>query len=284
MGKKVGKDMGKPLSALELYIFMPCLTMESFVKNCTLGVFVDKLPLIGLSTAVLLVFCVPISRLVAKHLAKTPEEKMIDQYSLCFANSGYMGYPIIGAVFGEIILMKAMIYCIPFSIATYTYGMYLLVPQKGIPLKKLLNPVTIATASGIILGLSGIPIPEVAGTVLEMGADCMAPAAMLLTGLVLAEKPLPFQFKNIRAYIASVWRLILIPVLVAVVLYVLKIRGEMLLIPVALLAMPMGLNSIIVPEAYGSDVSYASQATFISTLLGIITIPIILSVINMLAF
>ncbi|MBO5070519.1 MAG: AEC family transporter, partial [Roseburia sp.] len=164
MGKKEGKDMGKTLSALELYIFMPCLTIESFVKNCTPTVFVEKLPLIGLSTSVLLVFCIPISRLVAKYTAKALEEKVVNQYALCFANSGYMGYPIIGAVFGEKVLMSAMIYFIPFSIATYTYGMYLLVPQKGFPLKKLLNPITIATAIGIILGLSEIPMPDVANT------------------------------------------------------------------------------------------------------------------------
>lgn len=280
----LGPDTGKSLSKLELWVFCPCLNILTYARNCTVEVFVEDLPLILLSVVLLLVVAIPVSRLISAKLGRDEAERAVYRYSLCFSNSGYIGYPIVKAVFGEEVLMDTMIFCIPISIAIYTYGLYVLIPRENFTWKKLFNPSTLTPFIGMLIGFSGIALPNVLINAMEMGSDCMAPIAMLLTGFVLANQPLKTMVLNWRAYVASVIRLIAIPLFVAVTMFALNIRGELLLISATILAMPMGLNSVVFPEAFGGDATSGSQSNFISNLMGIITIPFMLALFQMLAF
>lgn len=280
----IGHNAGKVLSDLEVCIFCPCLTLVTFTKNFTIEILSEKLSLLGLSSALLLIFTIPFSRIVSKWLGRTENERAVYRYALCFSNSGYLGYPIVRAVFGEAALANMMIFCLPINVAIYSYGLYTLLPEKGFSFKKLLKPVTITPFVGIALIILRVKLPDVLNTTLETCGNCMAPVAMLLTGIVLAGQPFKSMFMSTRAYIASALRLILIPLLVACMLYVMNIRGEMLLLASVTLAMPLGLNSVVFPAAYGGDLKSGSQATFISNLLGLVTIPVMLSIFYVMAY
>ena len=280
----IGHNAGKVLSDLEVCIFCPCLTVATYTKNFTIDVLSEKLSLLGLSLALLLIFTIPFSRTISRWLGRTENESAVYSYALCFSNSGYLGYPIVRAVFGEAALANMMIFCLPINIAIYSYGLYTLLPEKGFSFKKLLKPVTITPFISIVLIIFGVKLPDVLNTALVKCGNCMAPVAMLLTGIVLANYPLKSMFTNTRTYIASALRLIIIPFLVACILYAINIRGEMLLLASVTLAMPLGLNSVVFPAAYGGDVKSGSQATFISNLLGIITIPLMLSIFYAMAY
>ncbi len=280
----LGPDTGKTLSNLELWVFCPCLNILTYARNCTVEVFIEDLPLIGAAAVLLLVVSIPVSRLISARLGRDEAEKAVYRYSLCFSNSGYIGYPIVEAVFGEAMLMDMMIFCIPINIAIYTYGLYVLIPRENFSFKKLFNPSTLTPFIGMAIGFAGLELPTVINNALDMGSDCMAPVAMILTGFVLANQPLKKMFMNWRAYVASAIRLAVIPLFVAVVMYVLNLRGEMLLLAATTLAMPMGLNSVVFPEAFGGDATSGSQSNFISNLMGIGTIPFMLALFQMLAY
>ena len=280
----IGENASKVLSDLEVYVFGPALSLVTFANNFSMDVLHEKIFLLGLSTILLFVFMIPFSRVVSEKIGRTDEERAVYSYALCFSNSGYLGYPIVSAVFGEMALMNMMIFCLPINLAISSYGLYILIPGKGFSFKKLLQPTTIAPFVGVAMVVLGIKLPDTLNVALENCGNCMAPVAMILTGIVLAKHPLKNMFLNIRAYFASGLRLIVIPLLVAVVLYLLQIRGELLLLTSVTLAMPLGLNSVIFPEAFGGDATSGSQATFISNLLGIITIPLMLSLFFSMAY
>ncbi len=283
ISNRVGDGTGKTLSNLELYVFCPCLNLITFAKNCTVSVLVENLPLLLLSCAIL-VALIPLSRILAKRLGRTEGERAVYRYSLCISNYGYLGYPIMGAVFGERALLDTMFFCLPISLVVYTYGLCTLIPGNGISLKKLANPPMISMAVGLILGITELKLPTVLNDALQMGSDCMAPVAMILTGFILAGQPLSKMFHNYRAYIGSLLRLVIIPLLLTGVLYLFNIRGDLLLISAAIYAMPMGLNTIIFPEAYGGDATSGAQSTFISNVLGIITLPLMVTLIHYVAY
>ena len=280
----IGDNASKVLSDLEVYIFGPCLSLITFVRNFSMDVLSEKLSLLALSTVLLFLFMIPFSRFISKRIGRTDSERAVYSYALCFSNSGYLGYPIVSAVFGEMALMNMMIFCLPINLAINSYGLYILIPEKGFSFKKLLQPTTIAPFAAVAMVALGISFPDVLNTALDSCGRCMAPVAMILTGIVLAKQPLKNMFLNVRAYIASGIRLIIIPLSVAVVLYALRIRGELLLLAAVMLAMPLGLNSVIFPEAFGGDATSGSQATFISNLLGIMTIPMMLSLFYAMAY
>ncbi|MGN1060085.1 MAG: AEC family transporter [Clostridia bacterium] len=275
----VDASAGKTLSALEVYLFLPCLNILNFSKSCTPAALADKLSLL-LTALVLLAFLLPFAYFVAKRLAHTPMERDVYTYSLCFSNSGYVGYPVVGAVFGDEALFNMMIFCIPLNLAIYTLGMYILNPNKKFSWRRLFNPATLSPFLGIALGLLNLSLPAVATTVLTMGSNCMAPVAMLLTGMVLGAHPAKQMFLNARAYIASVFRLILIPLTATAVMLLLGLRNDFLLVAASTLAMPMGLNSVVFPETFGGDSTAGAQATFISNLMGLLTIPLVLAFIS----
>ncbi|MBR3761882.1 MAG: AEC family transporter [Lachnospiraceae bacterium] len=280
----IGQNAGKVLSDLEVCIFCPCLTLVTFTNNFTIDVLREKLSLLGVSIALLFIFTIPFSKIVSKWLGRTENERAVYNYALCFSNLGYLGYPIVRAVFGDAALANMMIFCLPINVAINSYGLYILLPERGFSFKKLLKPVTIAPFLGIALIALDMELPSVLNTLLESCGNCMAPVAMLLMGIVLAEQPLKRMFMNTRAYVASTLRLIVIPLLVAGILYALNITGETLLLASVTLAMPLGLNSVVFPAAYGGDVTSGSQATFISNLMGIVTIPIMLSLFYAMAY
>lgn len=272
----VTADASKTLSALEVYVFLPCVNIQNFAANCTPSALGAQLWYV-LAAAVLLCAVLPTAVLLGRKLGRTQMEKDVYTYSLAFSNSGYIGYPVVQAVFGEQALFSMMFFCLLINLAIYTWGMYILNPDKTFSLKKLLNPTTITPFIGIAIGLSGLALPTQLTTVLNMGNSCMAPVAMLLTGIVLGAHPLKEMFKTGRGYVAALLRLVVIPSAVAGIALLLHISGDILLIMCATLAMPMGLNSVVFPEAFGGDSTPGAQSVFLSNLMGLITIPFMLT-------
>ena len=271
---------GKSLSSLLVNIFLPALNIKVFAANVTPAVLKEKSTLI-LASCVILAITFLLSPHLAKLFAKSPRQREVYTYAFTIANYGYLGYPLVEAVFGEEALFSMMVFCIPYSVAVYTWGMYILNPNKELNIKKLLNPTTTAMVVGIVLGLTGLKLPTVLTNTLEMGSACMAPCAMILTGFVLAKNPLREVLAAPKMYLASLIRLILIPGVAGILLYSLHLPSELLMAAVMTLAMPMGLNNVVFPEAFGGDSITGAQSCIISNLLGLVTIPLMVSLLSL---
>lgn len=162
----------------------------------------------------------------------------------------------------------------------------LLIPTGGSSLasrlKAFLNPMFVAMLIGVVLGLWNPPMPAFVGSVVDTLGDCMSPVAMLLTGMTIARIDLKTTFKNISVYIVSVIRLLVIPLAAVLVLTVLPVSHGLAVCIVCSLAMPLGLNTIVVPGAYGKDTSVAAGMALISHTLSCATIPLVFMVFDLL--
>lgn len=107
----------------------------------------------------------------------------------------------------------------------------------------------------------------------------MSPIAMILTGVVVSSISLKKTFLNVRIYIVSIIRLIIMPVLFISVATFFKIPETTYICALCSLAMPLGLNTIVIPSAFGKDTTVAAGMAVISHLLSCITIPLIFSII-----
>ena len=144
-----------------------------------------------------------------------------------------------------------------------------------IELKNLANPMFVAMLIGIIVGLTGLPVPSFATAAVNSLGDCMSPIAMLLTGMTVAEIDLKATFKKLSIYLISIIRLVLLPLFGIGVLMLIPISYELKLCVICALAMPLGLNTIVIPAGYGKDTSVAAGLALLSHILSCITIPII---------
>ena len=139
----------------------------------------------------------------------------------------------------------------------------------------------IAMIIGAITGLTGLGpyIPSPVKAVINTTGDCMSPMAMLLTGLTIAKTDLKKLFTNYKLYIVTAVKLVFFP-LVFVFATAFIPRGDIFTQTVFICglnvaAMPIGMNTIVIPAAYGKDTTDASGMVLISHVLSVITIPLI---------
>ncbi len=266
---------GSTVSRLLVNVFLPAMVVRSFSSNFKPDVISDKLMLILFSSAVLIITSV-LAVFLARLFSKDKDTQGIYIYSFAIPNLGYMGYPLVQAIFGETALLDTMVYCLPYNIFIYTIGMKLLTSLKNVSILGMLkNPSIIAIFVGAFLGLCDIKLPGVVTGILDAANACVSPCAMILTGTVFARINMKTVFTDWRSYAASAIRLVIIPVVALFILRLLKVPESWILPCVAILAMPLGVNSVVFPEAYGGDAESGAKVCFMAAILGVATIPFV---------
>jgi len=270
------KDFSKGLSALLVNIFLPFMTFNSMSSSFKLNVLAEKADLILVSTCMLVLF-VAVAFVFSRIMSKSSQTRDVYMYSFTFPNSGYFGNPVVLAIYGELMLFDYMIFCIPFFVLTYTFGVYILNPNRSFSLKNLLNPTMVALLLGMVTGAANVKLPSFVVDIISSGANCMAPSAMILTGVVFASRNLKNVVNNSKVYIACGVKMILAPLLVTFILANVNVHCDIAVIIIIMLTLPSGLNSIVFPEANGGDSLTGAQLCFVSTIICLFTMPAMLA-------
>jgi predicted permease len=265
------------ISVLLVNVFLPCKVFNTFANNVTVSYLKDHSILL-LSSVIVLVILVVIAHFVSKLLTKHAYERKIYAYSIAIANYAYLGYALIESVFGESVLAQFMLFAIPFIFYTYTIGYAMLTGGKA-PIKRLLNPITVAIVIGLVFGLAGWKLPDMLTTVVSSASACVGPLSMLLTGITLSTFAFRDLLSNKTAYLFSALRLVVIP---AVAYFI--CRGARLdwLAPMVLIitCMPCGLNTIVFPKLMGEDCKPGARLALITHVFSLITLPCWLSLLQ----
>ncbi len=263
------------LSFLLCNLLLPCKLFANFSKNFTVSYIKSGYKLI-LAGIVLIVFLHFLSKLLTHFITKNKYEKKVYEYSLTISNYSYLGYALIEGVFGEAMLTDMIAFCIFFAAYSYTVGYTKLTGEWSA--KKLCNPMFISVLLGMIVGLSGLKLPEFFGSVFALASSSVAPLSMLLTGIALSAFSLKEILKNGKAYIVVALRLVVIPLIVFLLCKGLRLDY---FLPLCLIvsSMPTGLNSIVFAEKAGESPIYGARLAFLSHLFSIITFPLIICLI-----
>ena len=268
------------LSKLETYAFVPCLVFSVFYKYCTVENFKQKWTYMLYGAAVMAV-SLPIGIVLAKFFAKDGYLKKIYTYSFAVANFSFMGNAVVLGVFGEKVLFDYMIFTLPLNLYVYSIGTASLIPtEKGgkLSVKTFVNPIFIALILGAVCGLLSVPLPKFITTAISSAGACMSPLAMLLTGFVIGGYSLKTLGSDKKVYLASVIRLIILPSAFMAVLLLLKTDKDIIRVALCATAMPLGLNTVVFPAAYGGDTTPGAGMTLVSHLISVITIPVMFSI------
>ena len=140
------------------------------------------------------------------------------------------------------------------------------------------TPSAIASVVGMALFLGNIQLPSPIGRALGLLGDTTTPLSMVLIGGIVSRMSFRTALGSLRLYATSLYRLALFPLGLFLVLYLLGLRGMLLSLPVILAAMPVAANSAILAQAYGGDSRTASSLVLVSTLLSLLSIPLLASI------
>jgi len=268
------------LSKLENWVFIPALVLSTFIENFTISKLSSALPLLG-GSLLLELIVIPLSLLCVRFLSKDPYIRNIYLYGLCFSNFGFVGNAVVSSLFADVFL-EYIIFTLVLWVLIYLWGVPSLL-MGGVrqtvkqTLKNFVNPMFIAMLVGIILGLTALPMPSFVTSLVSSAAGCMSPVAMLLTGMTIAKMDLKAVLRIKSIYAVSALRLLVFPLLFIACLPLLgsHLSRTFIICAVCSLAMPLGLNTIVIPSAYGKDTSVASGMALVSHTLSILTIPLV---------
>jgi len=200
-----------------------------------------------------------------------------------FCNNGFMGYPVILALFGEDGLALAAMMGIAFNLLVYTLGAKQVLMDSaaggGVQLSAkslLLTNVNAATALGLVFFCLQLTPPQAVLSPIQYLADVTTPLSMFLIGMTLAKGKVGEAFRDRDVFSACLMRLLLLPLLTWVILKLVPTSDP--LIPCVVLitmAMPSPAVSAVLAEQYGCRTDLSAKIVFLSSLLCIVTIPLV---------
>lgn len=268
------------LARLENDLFMPALILNTFRANCTRESLMAHWPFLFWGTALLL-FSIPLAFFLSRRISE--ENSAVYRYSFVISNFAFMGNSLAEGIYGDEVLFLYMIYTLPMNFFAYSFGVAWLKAEKDtrLSLRSFGNPVFFSVLLGILLGLFKVSLPGFLSSAVTSAAGCMTPCAMLLTGMVIGSYPLKSLINRQEIYLSSLIRLILLPFLGILILRLFSVPREIQRVALLSLSMPLGLNTVIIPSAYGRDTSLGAGMALISHTLSLFTIPILFVIFQM---
>ena len=237
--------------------------------------------LIGMATIIFLVF---INKGIGKLLHVPHERLLIHSFLGSFGNVIFLAYPFILQHLGETGLLYAIMYSTANEMLLYSFGVSSLrrgsqSGDKKWNLKYLINPNTVSFVIGILLFSFKLRLPEFLHKPLDSLGDTTVPLSMLFIGSTLALTKLKESFKTISVWLCCTAKMIVVPLvyILIVILTDLSASGThnlMITVLIMQIAMPTQTSLSVLAHRYGADATYAAQVIFASTLISVITLPL----------
>ena len=277
-GKLLNGESTKSLSSLLVYITNPCLIICSLQREYDNELLITAGCVFALSVAVhgfLAIF----SHFIFK-IVKNKSERSVYTYALTYSNCGYMGFPLMMAIFKEdpqLGLFYGVIFTTAFNLFTWTHGVIVMSNQSKIPWKKLIyNPALISVIISMILFLGRIMLPTTINDGLTLVGDMTFPLSMLIIGSLLADMKLLQILKQKNLYLFSVLGLLIIPAIMLVVAKLLNLPEYLSIVGITMCAAPVAANTAVTAEVYENDSALAARLVGMTTLFCLVTMPFML--------
>lgn len=277
----VNSDAAPVINKVLVWILSPAMLVNSFLKPFDSNEFLGCIGVAAFSFIAHSIFTV-VALLSFRKTA--PAKRNVYQFAMIFSNAGFMGIPLIIDVLGKEKAIYATFYVIFFQIFVWTVGSYIYSRDtKYFSVKKiLLNPGVIPILAGIVIyvtGLGGI-IPEVVVSAVDKLSSSVVPVSMIIVGIRLAECDLKGIFLNPKLFLCIGLRLLLLPTLLFGTMFIsskLGIYHNEMVFAAALIcaSAPSAAFTNSFAEMYNGDGAEASKCVSVSTLLSVLTMPLV---------
>ena len=275
--KYMGSDFDRRLSNIIIDITCPALILSSTMG----GKLPDRsliLPLLGISllTYVLLTIA---AWTLPRWLTKKSEDRGTVGFALMFGNVGFIGYPIVGAIFGHEAVFYAAILNVVNTLSVFTAGVMLVNGERqrmAFQSKILVSTPMISAYLAILIVALGIDnIPSVISQPITMIGGITVPGALLIIGSSMSRLSWRMMLGSGVVYVTTAFRLLILPLLLYVIFRAMGFDSLVVNINTLVIAMPVATYGTILCLRYGRDTALITEITFISTLLSVLTIPLV---------
>lgn len=278
-------DFDQKFSKLILNVSLPAMILASVLTADELPAAGQIALTFGLSCLSYLIVTL-VALLVTKAMRISNGHKGVFRFMLIFGNVGFIGFPVLSAIFGQQAIIYACIFNLPFNFLVFTVGAWFLTLDNAdgatvdAGIKTFLSPCMVSCVVAIALVVFGVHDVPVVGDALDTLGSLTTPAALLIIGSSLANMPARQLIGGPRLFIASLFRLVVMPLIVWAVFRLFVADPLLLAILVVISGMPVATNGTMLCYQYGGDSKTMAQGTFVTTVCSLVTIPVLVMLIG----
>lgn len=266
------------LTSLVLSVTTPCMVLNSVL--CTKKYSDPQTIFAILGIAVVTYIVTPFIGILINKLLRVPTNQTgLYVFMTVFSNIGFIGYPIIKAIFGNDSVFHTSLFGMVFNIMIFTLGVYLIgIGQQGnnkLNLKNLITPGVICSFLALILYLLHIRAPQIVTDFTSMIGDMTTPLAMIIIGVTLGAMNIREVFNELRVYIYTIIKQLILPVITYPIIAFLIKDNYLGGLTLVMLSMPVGSSAVLFTNKYGGDSELAAKTIFMTTLISVFTIPLV---------
>lgn len=270
----ISSSANKDLSAFVLQVVNPVVIFMSYQTEVKPELVKKLLITFGLSVLAMAVM------LVGAYLFVRPKEGRnteIERFSSIYSNCGFMGIPLVNALFGMEGVFCLTAFITVFNLMVWTHGVILITGEKDARsvLKVLRSPTMLAIGLGLLSFFLKIRLPEIPSKAFGFVADMNTPLAMVVSGVTISETHLLDTMKKISVYKVCFIKLILLPFILIVVLLAVPVDEQVKMTVLVAAAAPPATMCTLLCIRSGKDSLYASEIFALGTILSVITLPIV---------
>lgn len=211
---------------------------------------------------------------------KEGREADIERFSCIYSNCGFMGIPLVQAMFGSEGVFYLTAFLCLFNLLAWTHGVMQISGQKSMKsvIKVLRSPAIIAIVLGLVMFFLQITIPALLADTLSMIGELNTPLAMFVAGATIAQTDLLGVLKKPRVYYISVLKLLVIPMAAVLVFLLFPLDRTMEMTVLAATAAPAAAMCTMQCLNYNKNAAYASELFGITTLFSIGSMPLMMMI------
>lgn len=268
-------EFNQYLTKFVLNVTMPCMIMASVMTSSNVALALKDI----LYASIIVVVLLPILAYLLVNILPMKNNKGLYMFMMMYPNVGFMGFPLMQAMFGKESLLSTAMITMVFNISLFTLG--IIVMNYGshhktqINLKTLVSPGIISSIIAMIIYFMKLTIPVVISEPINLIGNMTTPLAMMIIGATLSTFPIKDIIIDIKPYTFTILIDLLIPIILYPVIKLLITSQMIMGVTLIIVAMPVANSAVLFAKAYHQDEFMAAKTVFISTILSIITIPIL---------
>lgn len=279
----ISSSMNKCLTDILIQIALPFMIVSSFIftydeaiKTNIMKAFFYSLTAYIIMTTISYILLIPIKN----------HKKTILHFANVFTNTGYVGFPILNSIYGPEGVIYGSIFNMFFVIFVWTYGLMLFkgsFSKQGLKeetKKVLLNPSIIAVILGILIMIYNIQLPNALLTSMKSIGNMTGPLSMFIIGVILSNVKIKNYLKDWTMYYGIATKLIIIPIIIYIIFMLAVDSSKVVNTVIIMTAMPASAMTSIFAESYEMEKDFAAMLVSVTTLLSLITVPVLLKIIS----
>ena len=264
------------MSDLIVNIFNPMLVLAS-AANSVGQISLAAMKLAGIIAVGMFLAFIIAGMVLSPLFEKDRELRKIFQLMFVFSNVGFIGIPVISSIFGAEYVVYVSEFMLVYTLVFYTYGIALMDGKfSKDSLRAMVNPGMIAGLLAMAVILFEIQLPEFLNTAVTHLGNVTSPMALVAVGFALADSDIKKVFCQPRLYLFSVVKLLVLPLLLLPLLRFAVGTSDLLSVCMVMFGMPVGNMPLILGNQRGLDVTACSAAIILSTVLCVLTVPVLL--------